>query len=219
MKGNRVKKTKPAAHFLPKPIEGNTLICRKLSMTEFCFMPSRLFFSFIFFFSFLSHLSSLNRTCFSLFLFSTPHPPCSCHRNHFFFIIIFPLLPFDVITTLAFVSSSSFSFLFFFLPFFSYSYTTFLLFFIFFSSFFPSPFFLLLPLLHHLSFLALSSSFYSSSSLPRPLVAMYREPSLHDVGEAAPKLAVGPPSKSTTSEPVVMNGGKPVSKPQPKEET
>lgn len=24
MKGNRVKKTKPAAHFLPKPIEGNT---------------------------------------------------------------------------------------------------------------------------------------------------------------------------------------------------
>lgn len=23
MKGNRVKKTKPAAHFLPKPIEGN----------------------------------------------------------------------------------------------------------------------------------------------------------------------------------------------------
>lgn len=24
MKGNRVKKTKPAAHFLPKPIEGNS---------------------------------------------------------------------------------------------------------------------------------------------------------------------------------------------------
>lgn len=24
MKGNRVKKTKPAAHFLPKPLEGNT---------------------------------------------------------------------------------------------------------------------------------------------------------------------------------------------------
>lgn len=24
MKGNRVKKTKPAAHFLPKPIEGKT---------------------------------------------------------------------------------------------------------------------------------------------------------------------------------------------------
>lgn len=44
-------------------------------------------------------------------------------------------------------------------------------------------------------------------------VAMYREPSLHDVGEAAPKLVGGPPSKSTTSEPVVMNGGKPVSKP------
>lgn len=52
-----------------------------------------------------------------------------------------------------------------------------------------------------------------------PPVAMYREPSLHDVGEAVPKLAGGPPSKSTTSEPVVMNGGKPVSKPEPKEET
>nr|XP_019959484.1 PREDICTED: fibroblast growth factor 14-like isoform X1 [Paralichthys olivaceus] len=50
--------------------------------------------------------------------------------------------------------------------------------------------------------------------LPKPIeVAMYREPSLHDVGEAVPKLAGGPPSKSTTSEPVVMNGGKPVSKP------
>ncbi|XP_077368409.1 uncharacterized protein LOC144013426 isoform X1 [Festucalex cinctus] len=55
--------------------------------------------------------------------------------------------------------------------------------------------------------------------LPKPIeVAMYREPSLHDVGEAAPKIAGGPPSKSTTSEPVVMNGGKPVSKPN-KEET
>lgn len=42
-------------------------------------------------------------------------------------------------------------------------------------------------------------------------VAMYREPSLHDVGETVPKAAV-PPSKST-SEPAVMNGGKPVSKP------
>lgn len=40
-------------------------------------------------------------------------------------------------------------------------------------------------------------------------VAMYREPSLHDVGETVPKPAV-PPSKST--EPAVMNGGKPVSK-------
>lgn len=57
--------------------------------------------------------------------------------------------------------------------------------------------------------------FFSSSI---PLVAMYREPSLHDVGEAVPKLAGGPPSKSTTSEPVVMNGGKPVNKPD-KEET
>ncbi|XP_077408283.1 uncharacterized protein LOC144039150 isoform X1 [Vanacampus margaritifer] len=55
--------------------------------------------------------------------------------------------------------------------------------------------------------------------LPKPIeVAMYREPSLHDVGEAAPKIAGGPPSKSTTSEPVVMNGGKPVNKPD-KEET
>lgn len=44
-----------------------------------------------------------------------------------------------------------------------------------------------------------------------PPVAMYREPSLHDVGETVPKAAV-PPSKST-SEPAVMNGGKPVSKP------
>ncbi|XP_056287399.1 fibroblast growth factor 14-like isoform X2 [Pseudoliparis swirei] len=50
--------------------------------------------------------------------------------------------------------------------------------------------------------------------LPKPIeVAMYREPSLHDVGEAVPKLAGGPPSKSTTGEPVVMNGGKPVNKP------
>ncbi|XP_076857798.1 fibroblast growth factor 14 isoform X1 [Brachyhypopomus gauderio] len=47
--------------------------------------------------------------------------------------------------------------------------------------------------------------------LPKPLeVAMYREPSLHDVGETVPKAAV-PPSKST-SEPAVMNGGRPVSK-------
>ncbi|KAI4877123.1 hypothetical protein NFI96_026483 [Prochilodus magdalenae] len=47
--------------------------------------------------------------------------------------------------------------------------------------------------------------------LPKPIeVAMYREPSLHDVGETVPKAGV-PPSKST--EPVVMNGGKPVSKP------
>ncbi|XP_061660451.1 uncharacterized protein LOC133492314 isoform X1 [Syngnathoides biaculeatus] len=55
--------------------------------------------------------------------------------------------------------------------------------------------------------------------LPKPIeVAMYREPSLHDIGEVAPKIAGGPPSKSTTSEPVAMNGGKPVSKPD-KEET
>lgn len=59
------------------------------------------------------------------------------------------------------------------------------------------------------SYCSLSSTF---------LVAMYREPSLHDVGEAVPKLVGGPPSKSTTSEPVIMNGGKPVNKPD-KEET
>ncbi|XP_056286151.1 fibroblast growth factor 14 isoform X3 [Pseudoliparis swirei] len=58
----------------------------------------------------------------------------------------------------------------------------------------------------------------ASHFLPKPLeVAMYREPSLHDVGETAPKAGAGaaaaaPPSKST-SEPAVMNGGKPVSKP------
>lgn len=61
----------------------------------------------------------------------------------------------------------------------------------------------------HYSYCCFSSTF---------LVAMYREPSLHDVGEAVPKLVGGPPSKSTTSEPVVMNGGKPVNKPD-KEET
>lgn len=27
MKGNRVKKTKPAAHFLPKPLEGERSLC------------------------------------------------------------------------------------------------------------------------------------------------------------------------------------------------
>lgn len=27
MKGNRVKKTKPAAHFLPKPLEGECCVC------------------------------------------------------------------------------------------------------------------------------------------------------------------------------------------------
>lgn len=27
MKGNRVKKTKPAAHFLPKPLEGERSVC------------------------------------------------------------------------------------------------------------------------------------------------------------------------------------------------
>ncbi|XP_034273979.1 fibroblast growth factor 14 isoform X1 [Pantherophis guttatus] len=47
--------------------------------------------------------------------------------------------------------------------------------------------------------------------LPKPLeVAMYREPSLHDVGETVPK-AVGTPSKSTSAS-AIMNGGKPVNK-------
>lgn len=59
-----------------------------------------------------------------------------------------------------------------------------------------------------LSHLSCCLSSFFISSLP---VAMYREPSLHDVGETVPKAAVLP-SKST-SEPAVMNGGKPVSKP------
>ncbi|OCT95417.1 hypothetical protein XELAEV_180131041mg, partial [Xenopus laevis] len=47
--------------------------------------------------------------------------------------------------------------------------------------------------------------------LPKPLeVAMYREPSLHDVGETVPKARVTP-SKSTSAS-AIMNGGKPVSK-------
>ncbi|KAG7258791.1 hypothetical protein CRUP_006028 [Coryphaenoides rupestris] len=66
--------------------------------------------------------------------------------------------------------------------------------------------------------------------LPKPLeVAMYREPSLHDVCETVPKAAaaavaaaaaaaVAATSKST-SEPAMMNGGKPVSKPDPKPAT
>lgn len=42
------------------------------------------------------------------------------------------------------------------------------------------------------------------------LVAMYREPSLHDVGETVPK-ARATPSKSTSAS-AIMNGGKPVTK-------
>ncbi|XP_066542556.1 fibroblast growth factor 14 isoform X4 [Hoplias malabaricus] len=54
--------------------------------------------------------------------------------------------------------------------------------------------------------------------LPKPLeVAMYREPSLHDVGETVPKAAVS--QSKSTSEPAVMNGGKPVSKPESKPST
>ncbi|XP_042785970.1 fibroblast growth factor 14 isoform X5 [Panthera leo] len=49
--------------------------------------------------------------------------------------------------------------------------------------------------------------------LPKPLeVAMYREPSLHDVGETVPKAGVTP-SKSTSAS-AIMNGGKPVNKKQ-----
>ncbi|XP_062958858.1 fibroblast growth factor 14 isoform X3 [Cynocephalus volans] len=47
--------------------------------------------------------------------------------------------------------------------------------------------------------------------LPKPLeVAMYREPSLHDVGETVPKAGVTP-SKSTSAS-AIMNGGKPLNK-------
>ncbi|XP_035308864.1 fibroblast growth factor 14 isoform X3 [Cricetulus griseus] len=47
--------------------------------------------------------------------------------------------------------------------------------------------------------------------LPKPLeVAMYREPSLHDVGETVPKAGVTP-SKSTSAS-AIMNGGKQVNK-------
>uniref|UniRef100_A0A8B9HHV1 Fibroblast growth factor 14 n=1 Tax=Astyanax mexicanus TaxID=7994 RepID=A0A8B9HHV1_ASTMX len=65
---------------------------------------------------------------------------------------------------------------------------------------------------------SVTSSFKNSfCSLCSLAVAMYREPSLHDVGESVPKAAV-PPSKST-NEPAVMNGGKPVSKPASKPST
>ncbi|XP_030057201.1 fibroblast growth factor 14 isoform X4 [Microcaecilia unicolor] len=51
----------------------------------------------------------------------------------------------------------------------------------------------------------------ASHFLPKPLeVAMYREPSLHDVGETVPKAGVTP-SKSTSAS-AIMNGGKPVNK-------
>lgn len=43
-----------------------------------------------------------------------------------------------------------------------------------------------------------------------PLVAMYREPSLHDVGETVLKAGVTP-SKSTSAS-AIMNGGKPTTK-------
>ncbi|KAK7878924.1 hypothetical protein WMY93_034229 [Mugilogobius chulae] len=49
--------------------------------------------------------------------------------------------------------------------------------------------------------------------LPKPIeVAMYREPSLHDVGETVPK-STAPSSKSATSAPTLVNGGKPLCQP------
>ncbi|XP_067842716.1 fibroblast growth factor 14 isoform X3 [Heptranchias perlo] len=51
----------------------------------------------------------------------------------------------------------------------------------------------------------------ASHFLPKPLeVAMYREPSLHDIGETVPKN-VTTPSKSTSTS-AIMNGGKQVKK-------
>lgn len=35
MKGNRVKKTKPAAHFLPKPLEGKSTVLYKIVVALF----------------------------------------------------------------------------------------------------------------------------------------------------------------------------------------
>ncbi|XP_063050138.1 uncharacterized protein LOC134444887 [Engraulis encrasicolus] len=61
--------------------------------------------------------------------------------------------------------------------------------------------------------------------LPKPIeVAMYREPSLHDVGEVPPSKATPPPNPApnpappsqptkSTSDPIMMNGGKPINKP------
>uniref|UniRef100_A0A3B4BHB4 Uncharacterized protein n=1 Tax=Periophthalmus magnuspinnatus TaxID=409849 RepID=A0A3B4BHB4_9GOBI len=48
--------------------------------------------------------------------------------------------------------------------------------------------------------------------LPKPIeVAMYREPSLHDVGEPVPKPA--PSTKNATPRPLLVNGGKPLCQP------
>lgn len=38
MKGNRVKKTKPAAHFLPKPLEGESYLCTAFIRNITCFV-------------------------------------------------------------------------------------------------------------------------------------------------------------------------------------
>uniref|UniRef100_A0A8B9YP91 Fibroblast growth factor n=1 Tax=Bos mutus grunniens TaxID=30521 RepID=A0A8B9YP91_BOSMU len=40
MKGNRVKKTKPAAHFLPKPLEGECCVCSILIRCITCLSPT-----------------------------------------------------------------------------------------------------------------------------------------------------------------------------------
>ncbi|XP_067889028.1 fibroblast growth factor 14 isoform X2 [Heterodontus francisci] len=51
----------------------------------------------------------------------------------------------------------------------------------------------------------------ASHFLPKPLeVAMYREPSLHDIGETVPKNAATPSKSTSTS--AIMNGGKQVKK-------
>lgn len=50
--------------------------------------------------------------------------------------------------------------------------------------------------------------------LPKPIeVAMYREPSLHDVGETVPKLAAAAAAKSAKADKPLVNGGKPLSQP------
>lgn len=40
MKGNRVKKTKPAAHFLPKPLEGKCIIYTNVLHNVACIVNS-----------------------------------------------------------------------------------------------------------------------------------------------------------------------------------
>lgn len=134
MKGNRVKKTKPAAHFLPKPLEGELRGGRLVKLSN------------------RRHLTSwfTQRSPQTVFIHGNSDMKC----------------PISV-------------------PVFSYSWS---------------------------SGRSRSSLMFYCFSLPSAFpVAMYREPSLHDIGETVPKTSALP-SKST-SEPAVMNGGKPVSKP------